>query len=156
MGDRLRLGCAVQIATVDYEGEICALNICVAKCTCKDGFSRMSDLPPSDCSGRQVPPRRVRPLVDRQRAQPRSGGSDGQTPRWRLLMGSRLRATSPDAAALTRPLTHRKRLQQRGHFCRQRRVYGSPTVAMVPLTMSDNSKTGGRTNVAAEGAATFK
>lgn len=52
MGDRLRLGCALQSAMGDCEGEMCRLNICVANSTCKDGFPGMSDFPPSDRGSR--------------------------------------------------------------------------------------------------------
>lgn len=87
----------------------------------------MRDFPPPDRSSRQVSPRRVGTLVGRQRAQPRRGDSGGQTARRRLLMGRRARAPSPDAA-LTRTLTHRKRLQQRGHSDRRRWLRNSSSV----------------------------
>ncbi len=148
MGDRLRLGCAVHEGIGGYGegGAECAR----WKSTCKDGLSRMRDFPPSDRSSRQVSPRRVRLLVGRQRAQPRRGGSgSGQTPGWRLLMGSWARASSPDTAALARPLTHRKRLQQRGHFGSRscfifkKKKKESPTVVMVPLRQCHTTTTRG-------------
>lgn len=96
----------------------------------------MRDFPPSDCSSRQVSSRRVRPLVGRQGAQPRRGGSGGQTLRWRLLMEDWARASSPDTAALTRPFTHRKRLQQRGHV--SRRGWFQCSVSLWWCSHSDN------------------
>lgn len=114
-----------------WGGEWAAWISASGKSTCKDGLSRVRDFPPSDCSGGQVPPRRVGALVGRRGAQPRRGG--GRAARWRLLGGSGARALSP---GLARPLTHRKRLQQWGHF---QSLEKSPSVATVALTMSDNN-----------------
>jgi len=110
----IRLGCVyLHPARSDNRAKICKLKVIITESTCKDGLSGMRDFPSSDSGRRQVPPRRVRPLVCRQRAQPRGGG---QTLGLRQLMGSRARASSPSSAAFTGPITHRKRLQQRGHL----------------------------------------